>query len=583
MTARPAMLALSFALAGCSQAPSSDRPPMDSGVPRSVGANAPEAGAPLGDGSAALGDASAALVDAGAGSDLAEPSCPLATPNDAFTVATTRGLVKGAQGNGLLSFLGIPFVTAPVGDLRWRPPVEHACWSGTLMATSYGSECVQKNVITGAVEGNEDCLYLNVWTPGIAGKAPVLFFVHGGANVLGSANQPVLGGNQYDGAALAMREHAVVVSANYRLGPLGFLAHPALEDGASASGNYAIYDQLAALRWVQRNIASFGGDPARVMLFGESAGAMNTCVLVATPLAKRLFASALMESGGCETVTKAAAETSGVKFAELKLGCFSHGDASCLRGLSANAIVAATDAFSLSPAAVANFDPSLGLAGSLPWVANVDGALITDTPLATIAAGKHNHVPFAIGSNSEEAGLFLASTTIATCQQYEMNIRMMFGASADDVIAHYPCSAYATPKAAEIDAATDLFFTCGTRRAARAAAAHQVAPVFRYYFSHRTSSILGSGAFHSAEIPYVFDTFSAVGSLPSAAETMLSQMMQDYWGNLAGDGTPGATAGVAWPVYMPLVETTLVLDTPASTKTQLKSVNCDFWDQLGGF
>jgi para-nitrobenzyl esterase len=504
-------------------------------------------------------------------------------PGDALTVATARGLVKGQQGSGLITFFGIPFVTAPVGDLRWRPPQEHACWSDTLMATAYGSECVQKNVITGNVEGNEDCLYLNVWTPRLDGKMPVLFFVHGGANVLGSANQPVINGNQYDGSALAIRENAVVVSANYRLGPLGFLAHPALEDGAGASGNYGIYDQLAALHWVQRNIARFGGDPARVMVFGESAGAMNTCVLVATPLAKGLFSSALMESGGCETVTKASAETTGVKFAEQKLGCFAKSDGSCLRGLSANTIIGATDAFSLSPAAVANFDPSLGLAGSLPWVANVDGELLTATPLATIQAGKHNPVPFAIGSNSQEAGLFLASTNIPTCQQYETNIQMMFGAASAQVLAHYPCSAYATPKDAEIDAATDLFFTCGTRRAARAAAAHQAPPVFRYYFSHNTSSILGSGAFHSSEIPYVFATFSAVGSTPSAAETMLSQSMEDYWGNLAAYGTPGATASVAWPLYLTGIESTLVLDAPISSQVQLKAANCDFWDQLGGF
>jgi para-nitrobenzyl esterase len=581
MIARSARQALfaAFAVAGCSHAPEGTRSPVDASPDHVGGGGAVDgsvrsldAGLPFDGGSSGGGDAG-----------QPEPSCTVGAPGDALTVATARGLVKGQQAMGLTTFQGIPFASAPVGDLRWRPPAEHACWSDTLMATAYGSECVQKNVITGTVEGNEDCLYLNVWTPALDKKLPVLFFVHGGANVLGSANQPVLNGNQYAGQALALRENAVVVTANYRLGPLGFLAHPALEDAAGASGNYGIYDQLAALRWVQRNIANFGGDPKRVLLFGESAGAMNTCVLVATSQAAGLFSSALMESGGCETVTKASAEASGTKFAELKLGCFDKSNATCLRGLSANTIIGATDAFSLSPSAVANFDPSLGLAGSLPWVANVDGELLHDTPLATIQAGKHNQVPFAIGSNSEEAGLFLASTNIPTCAQYEMNIQMMFGASSAQVLQHYPCSAYATPKAAEIDAATDLFFTCGTRRAARAAAAHQAPPVFRYYFSHSTSSILGTGAFHSSEIPYVFDTFAAVGSTPSATETTLSQDMEDYWGNLAAYGTPGAVSGVAWPLYMAKVESTIVFDTPIGTQLQIKADKCDFWDQLGGF
>jgi para-nitrobenzyl esterase len=443
---------------------------------------------------------------------------------------------------------------------------------------------MQKNVISGAVEGDEDCLFLNVWTPRLDGKRPVLFFIHGGANVLGSANQPVLNGNQYDGQTLAAREDAVVVSTNYRLGPLGFLAHPALgaESPLGASGNYAIFDQIAALKWVQHNIASFGGDPSRVMIFGESAGAMNVCVLLATPRAAGLFSRALMESGGCETIDKTAAEARGVTFAQEKLGCFDMKSSDCLRGLSGNQIISATDKFSLNQTAVSTFSPSTGLAGSLPWVANVDGDVLGDTPLATLRAGAHNRVPFAVGSNAEEAALFLASSMILSCAQYESDVQKMFGASSAQVLVHYPCAAYASPKAAEVDLSTDLFFTCGARRAARAAAMNQAAPVFRYYFTHQTMSILGSGAFHSAEIPYVFDTFAAVGSTPSPAEVMLAGDIEDDWGGLAANGAPGAAGGVAWPAYTAAGEETLVLDAPLSTKDAIKGANCDFWDQLSG-
>jgi para-nitrobenzyl esterase len=527
-------------------------------------------------------------VDAGPPADPLPPeeACPFPIPpsNDGLTVPTTRGLVKGAPINSaVIGFLGIPFVAPPVDDLRWRAPVSHACWSTPFAATAYGAECMQKNVISGAVEGQEDCLFLNVWTQRLDGKRPVLFFIHGGANVLGSSNQPVLNGNQYDGQSLAAREDVVVVSTNYRLGPMGFLAHPALdaENAAGSSGNYAILDQIAALQWVRRNIAAFGGDPDQVTIFGESAGAMNTCVLLASPRAAGLFTGALMESGGCETIQQSLAESRGTTFASQKLSCPSTTDSSCLRALSGNAVMAATDAFKLDASVIGTIDPNDGLAGSLPWVANVDGDVLVETPLSALRAGRHNHVPFAIGSNSEEAALFLSSAVILTCDQYAANVTQIFGTSAASVLQEYPCASYATPKAAEVDLSTDMFFTCGARRAARAAADAHVAPVFRYYFTHQTSSILGTGAFHSSELPYVFDTFTAVGSNPSAAELMLSAGMQDAWGAFARDGNPGAVNGTVWPAY-DANETSIILDTTISTVDGLKDAHCDFWDQFSG-
>ena len=507
------------------------------------------------------------------GSGGSPPACNVGTPSDPMTVATTRGLVSGQTSGATVSFLGIPYAEPPIGARRWQAPAEHACWEGVRPGNQYGNECPQKNAVTSAIEGNEDCLFANVWTPalprpGAAGR-PVLFFIHGGANVVGSSNQNTGLGNLYDGAGLATREDAVVVTINYRLGELGFLAHPALdaENSQGISGNYAILDIVQALHWVQDNIAAFGGDPARVLVFGESAGAINTCMMMTTPLAAGLFSSALMESGWCPAVPKANAEQSGQTFVQ-QLGCATGDVAGCLRTKSTTDVMNASPGFA-----------DITHSSAMP-VAVIDGVVFPDAPERLLAMGQHAKVPFAIGSNRDEEAIFISSP-VATCTDYENDVRTGFGTVANQVLAHYPCTSYATPKAAEVAVLTDAVFTCAARRVARAIAATQSQPVYRYYYTHVSGGLQASyGAYHSAELAYVFGTFGSQGYLASPADQALSGHIEDYWGRLARAGDPNAgSSTLAWPTQS-ASDTVVVLDEPLATTTNPEGAQCDFWDSL---
>jgi para-nitrobenzyl esterase len=456
--------------------------------------------------------------------------------------------------------------------------VEHACWDGTRAATDYGSACPQKNVLTGHVDGNEDCLTLNVWTPKVdaAAKLPVLVFIYGGANVLGATDERILS-NLYDGHALASREQAVVVTPNYRLGALGFFADPSLdaESPHGVSGNQGTLDQIAALKWVQDNIARFGGDPSRVLLFGESAGAINTCTLVASPLAAGLFSRAMMESGGCGAHSQAAMKATSLALAK-KLSCTTD-VAGCLRGLTTAELVGATDSFADMLKDLTQFKPEEGLVGAMPWSSSVDGYVLPDFPLAVIAGGHHNKVPLGVGSNSNEGAIFAPAGTVL-CSQYESDMKAIFGSNSAKVLAQYPCHAL-QPRQAEIDAITDFLFTCTARHTARAAAAS--GSVFRYFFTHGASYGLEQslGAYHSAELAYVFNTFGAKAYIPTPGEKTLAADIEDYWGSLAATGSP-ATGALGWPAYKQPGEQVLHLDTTLSTSSDARPTQCDFWDAL---
>jgi len=509
---------------------------------------------------------------------LPAPSCPVGSSTDPLVAPTTRGLVKGKRVDSTVAFLGIPFAMPPLGPLRFAPPVEHACWSGTRPTTDFGPACPQKNLLSGHVDGDEDCLTLNVWTPKVdaTAKLPVLVFIYGGGDVLGATNEVILS-NLYDGRALATREQAVVVTPNYRIGALGFFADPALdaESPSGASGNQGILDQIAALKWVQANIASFGGDPSRVMLFGESAGAINTCTLLASPLAAGLFSSALMESGGCGAHSQASQKDTSSTLAK-ELGCTTD-VANCMRSLTAQQVVGATDSFSELLKNLTSFKPAGGLVGALPWSPSVDGYVLKDFPLQVIAAGAHNKVPLVVGSNANEGAIF-APSGIRFCSQYESDMRSIFGTNADQVLAQYPCQFW-KPRQAEIDVITDFLFTCTARHTVRAAAPRSA--VFRYFFTHGAAYGLeaGLGAYHSAELAYVFRTFGAKAYIPTAAEQTLASNIEDYWGSLAATGSP-ATGALGWPVYTQPSEQVLTLDTTLSAGKDVRPTKCNFWDSL---
>jgi para-nitrobenzyl esterase len=411
-------------------------------------------------------------------------------------------------------------------------------------APAFGKECPQ--IQNNQVAGDEDCLTLNVWTPdpsAAGGPMPVMFFVHGGGNVQGSSSEQLSDGSYlYDGAVLAAKGGAVVVTINYRLGVFGFLAHPAIdaEPGQSTPGNYGIMDQIAALTWVQQNIGAFGGDPARVLLFGESAGGRDTCVLLASPLAAGLFSRALIESGACTEATLAQHEQNGLTLAQ-KAGC---GDAvdvpGCLRGLDAATLVSAVPV-----------DWQQNLNSNAPpfFGPDVDGTLLTASPIDVLSSGGANRVPLVVGSNGDETDAI--APRIPSADQYAAMVRRVFPQVAGLLLAQYPASSYATPRQAWVALTSDAQFICPARTIARSAAAGLQQPVYRYLFSHAFDSGRGRalGAWHGLELLWVFGHVDANGYRPSAAEQALSDAMIGYWSRFAATGDPNGAGAVAWPLY----------------------------------
>jgi para-nitrobenzyl esterase len=515
-----------------------------------------------------------------AGSAVSPPSaCAVGSSTDPLVVATDKGLVKGTQAGTRFAFLGIPFAAPPVGSLRFRPPQPAACWSDVIDASQFGNTCAQYNPFAGGIEGSEDCLTINVWTPALPSSSgtplPVLFWVFGGGDILGGSSQPGTAGQE-----LANAHHAVVVSFNYRVGPLGFLAHPALRDATPehTTGNNGLLDAIAALHWVQDNIAVFGGDPKRVMLFGQSAGAINTCSLVASPLTHGLFSSALMESGNC------AAETLSYRYSRGELvtaaaGCALANDVvGCLQNASLDSILN-TGAGTFVGSFVTNLlttSTDGAHVEDLPFAPTIDGYVLDDTPEATIRAGKHNHVPLVIGTNAREGADIIPQNLfpqlpIVDCAEYATVLTSIFPGIAIQLLQAYPCNALdATAGYRQAVAVlTDAFFTCSSRRALRAASAAQSEPVYRYVFSHGRAG-------HGDETPYVFG--SATGATPD--ETTLSQRMQSYWVNFAATGNPNGADLPTWSAYVPDADNALRLDIPIGNVAELGASGCAFWDTV---
>lgn len=506
--------------------------------------------------------------------------CTVGSSTDPLVARTSRGLLRGKIAGDTVAFLGIPYAAPPTGSRRFRPPAAAACWDGVRPATDYGPACPQQDFLSGKPIGQEDCLSLNVWAPRSrptgSTPLPVLFFIHGGANILGASNQQILG-NLYDGQDLAEKQGAVVVTVNYRIGALGFLAHPALtkESPKGSSGNYALLDQIAALTWVKENIAAFNGDPSRVLLFGESAGAFATCALIASPLAKGLFSAALMQSGACAAPSLKERERRGQEIAKT-LGCESAADvAACLRQSSIENLVATHGSISIPLGMPVDLDR----VWDLNYGAAVDGYVLPDAPSRMIKAGRHNHVPLALGTNANEMELFLQSGTPATCADYERMVRTAFVASASEVLRLYPCGLF--PRYAMVDVLTDLFFTCPARRVARAAAASQTEPVYRYYFTHAGPGALSLlRAAHAMELPFVFHSFLQIGVIPNLAEEALSRGMQGYWARLAATGDPNRGGQPYWERYAPGRDNVLVFDSLISSRAPIRSEQCRLWDSL---
>jgi para-nitrobenzyl esterase len=510
----------------------------------------------------------ATAVACGGGDDPADPD---ATPSDggldaaaacqpvagapAERVTTTSGVLRGAQLGGTWAYRGVPFAEPPVGELRLRAPVPATCAATERAATAFGPRCSQLDA-DGNFVGQEDCLYLNVWAPtAAAAPRPVMVWIHGGGNAAGSASEPL-----YDGQVLAETGDVVVVTLNYRLAQLGYLADASLAVDGSV-GNYGTRDQVLALTWVRDNIAAFGGDPANVTIFGESAGGRNTCTLLAVPAAAGLFHRAIVQSGACKFLdTRADAQATADEVATA-LGCGSD-RAACFRAATAEAITRA-------------YAHEVGTLSESFYGTTIDGVVLTEQPEAAIRAGRHHAVPFMIGANADETNAQVPANLTAT--QYETLVRGQFGPLADRVLAQYPLSAYPSPRAAYSRLSTDSRFVCPSREIAVGVDAGQTAPVYRYFMTYRATPF---GAIHGIDIPFVFGTFGAIATAsgqpyqPTAADLALADVMRGAWTRFARTGDPGGTP--AWPVYG-AGDPVMIFENPAVVGAAPRAADCDFW------
>jgi para-nitrobenzyl esterase len=499
-------------------------------------------------------------------------------------VETQYGEVQGRGEEGYVEFLGIPYAQPPLEELRWEPSVEPSPWEGVLMAEEYAPACPQKKFEQGQppdvyeIMGEEDCLYLNIWTPAVDGPArAVMVFIHGGGHQQGSASQMVGDAKIYDGKYLAEMNEVVVVTFDYRLGPLGYLAHEGLssQSAQGVSGNYGLLDQILALDWVGANIASFGGDPNRVMVFGESAGAVSVANLIASPLAAGRFQSALMQSGAPVATSLEQREAEGAEFAEkLGFGGLDHeAQIAGLRTLDADSLISVLE------------HPNDGGIAQRAWGPAIDAWALLYDPLKTVELGLHNEVPVVIGSNTDETALMTPAlvTPAMVLAFFERLLPPMF---VEEALALYPPGdSNSSAKEAYIQATTDLQFSAMARRFARALADNQQSPVWRYLFSHRLSGPYATfGAYHGLELLFVFQTLASTeygnqgyyNPMDSAVEAWLGA----YWSRFADSGDPNAFSIPDWPLYESSHDPYLDIKPLPEAGEGLREAKCDFWDEV---
>ncbi len=507
--------------------------------------------------------------------DPTEGGCMPAEPPADGGVATVYGTVQGVLGEGVTEFLAIPFAAPPVGDLRWQPTQAPECWDDVRVADTPAPVCAQLESDGGLVIGEEDCLYLNVWTPEARpeGARPVMVFIHGGGHSVGSGADPF-----YAGANLAREHDVVVVTINYRLGALGYLAHDVLDglDPRGVSGNYGLLDQLEALRWVADNIEGFGGDPGRVTVFGESAGAVSTCAVLGAPEAEGLVHGAIVQSGGCSQRSSAQyREQVGDPWIEAST-CAAEADvAACLRALPFDEVVTA------EPTGF----PSVSALGQV-WSPYVDGVTLPASTLDQMEAGEHVDVPFVIGANAEETANDVPPLDLAA---YEGLVGLTFGALAPVVLAQYPAADYPTPTDAWIALTSDAKFICGARNSAEAAATGGTSPVYRYHFSYDgyTTGPMGDpAAFHGLELVYIFGNFDTLsfGGFPypvNADDEAMAAQLGEAWTTFARTGDP-STMTLDWPLYEVGTDPYAGLDVPPFVDQGVRTEQCDFWAALAG-
>ncbi|UFH54643.1 carboxylesterase/lipase family protein [Spirosoma sp. KNUC1025] len=475
---------------------------------------------------------------------------------------TANGVVEGvAEASGIRAFKGIPFAQPPVGDLRWKEPQPVKNWDGVRKTTKFGPRAMQRPIFGDMgfrSDGmSEDCLYLNVWTPAKSAneKLPVLVYFYGGGFVAGDGSE-----GRYDGESMA-KKGIVAITVNYRLNVFGFMAHPELtkESPHHASGNYGYLDQSAALRWVQQNIAAFGGDPKRVTIAGESAGSVSVSAQMVSPLSKNLIAGAIGESGSLlgtlPPITLAEGEKTGEKFA-ITAGANSLAE---LRAMSAEALLEAT----AKP--------------GVPWfTSTIDGYFFPKAPKEMYAAGEQAHVPLLVGWNSEEMGYrAIMGKEQPTPENFTSAVKKLYGERADEALKLYSASTEESVEQVATDLASDRFIGYSTWKWADIQSKTGGKPVYRYLYSRPRPAMTAAmgdaapglaggvvkssdanaikmppakGAVHSAEIEYAMGNLShnkVYAWTPD--DYKVSEVMQNYFANFIKTGNPNGTGLPKWP------------------------------------
>lgn len=447
-------------------------------------------------------------------------------------VKVAEGMVQGTFEDGLSVYKGIPFAAPPVGELRWRAPQPAAKWEGVKQATRFAPAPIQGgNPPSGK---SEDCLYLNVWSPAKSAKerVPVLVWIYGGGFGAGATSETV-----YSGEKLA-KKGVVLVSIAYRVGQLGFLAHPELsaESPDHVSGNYGLLDMIAGLQWIQKNIAAFGGDPGKVTIFGESAGGIAVSMLCASPLSKGLFHGAISESGGSfgpsRSTTFPGENMKRLSDAERDGEAYTKS-----AGVSSIAELRKIESGKL---------PGRGFGMSWPII---DGYVIPDDQHKLYEAGKYNQTPILVGYNSDEGASF---SPPKTPEDYIKGVKARYGRFAEDLIKAYPVGTNTVPKTAR-DLARDAAFGWQTWSWARLQAKTGKAKVFYYYFDQHPdypegSPRAGYGSPHGQDVAYVFQHLST-GPQTTSADLEISDAMSTYWTNFARYGDPNGKGVTKWPAF----------------------------------
>jgi len=461
-------------------------------------------------------------------------------PHPLEQVTVQQGQLQGAVKDGTVMYKGVPFAQPPIGDLRWRAPQTALQWQGIRQATEYAPAPMQAGQPVGGV--SEDSLYLNIWTEAQSAdeKRPVLVWIYGGGFSFGASSDPL-----FEGTPLA-KKGVTVVSIAYRVGQLGFLAHPQLsaENPHKVSGNYGLLDQIAALKWIKNNIAAFGGDPNNVTIAGESAGGISVSMLAASPLATGLFHKAISQSGGSfgpvgtpnypgeNMIPLAVAEQQGADYVKQ----FNHASIEQLRKLPAERFI----------------PQGWSLPGGWPIV---DGYVVPDDQFTLYEQGKFNDVPVLIGYNSDEGASFVRDSD---AKEFVAGIKKRFGPFAPSLMDAYSISDERITRSAR-DLIRDAAFGWHTWSWARLQAHKGQAPVYLYFFDQhanhaKDSEQFGYGSPHGQEIAYMFNNLDLDNPATSATDVAISEAMSSYWSNFAKQGNPNQKGLTHWPAFTSTAE-----------------------------